>query len=62
MKKIILIIAFALPICAYATKVDYRVILTSCGTQHFVSSSVSDEEAADLCIKYDDADCGGGNH
>lgn len=57
MKKIILIIAFALPVVAYAADASFRVILTSCGTSHKAPGHMSDELAAEWCAWYDDLEC-----
>lgn len=73
MKKLFLIIALALPTMGvFASnnssqvtspkneeqEATYRIIMTSCGTKYTVPASISDQRAADLCLEFDEADCG----
>jgi hypothetical protein len=57
MKKIVLIIAFALPICVYSAQLPYQVITTSCGTVYHIPASIDSKSAGNICAYLDSRDC-----
>jgi hypothetical protein len=73
MKKLFLIIALALPICAFAENssvtpnqqaagdgdgATYQVIMTSCGGEHLVSAGYTKSQVLALYDIYEFGDCG----